>query len=200
MPRSRVARPIRVAGLAAALGASLVLTGCGFNVQTLQPYTPADGTNADVSGGPVIRNILIVANDDGKGVLSASLVSQTKPDSLIGIMGTASSADGAADGPLVISSAGAEASPAASPSASPSASPAPSASFDKVDLPAGQMVILADPSGTPKPKVQVSGSTLKPGLDASLTLTFSSGAVQTITVPVMDAKNPTYAAIGKTIS
>lgn len=54
----------------------LGLTGCGFDVQTNQPYTPADGTNADIGDGGTlkIRNLVIISKTKGEGVVSASLV------------------------------------------------------------------------------------------------------------------------------
>ena len=60
--------------------ASLLLTGCGFNMQTLQQYTPAHGVNVDLQAGEAnrqlkVRNLLVVADESGKGVLSASIVS-----------------------------------------------------------------------------------------------------------------------------
>lgn len=182
MPRTHLTRPLRVAGVAAALGASLVLTGCGFDAQTLQPYTPAQGVNADVLDGPLVRNILVIANAAGKGQLSASLLS-AKGDTLTSVSGTASKPDGSPASTLQVTGAPASGGVGAA------------AAFAPVALPAGELVVLTSPA-TP---VFVSSADLKPGLDAKLMLTFSSGAQQTITVPVVDAANPIYASVAPTL-
>ena len=46
---------------------------CGFDVQTNQPYTPAEGVNYDVGNPPVqVRNLMILSREDGVGFLSAT--------------------------------------------------------------------------------------------------------------------------------
>lgn len=69
---------------------ALLLTACGKDAQTLQPYTPAMGVNADV--GPdrtvKVRNLLIVSREDNQGFISASIVS-SEPDALVGVGGRA---------------------------------------------------------------------------------------------------------------
>jgi hypothetical protein len=70
--------PRRAAGALLGLLAGLALlatSGCGFDAQTLQPYTPAMGVNADVGAdrGIHVRNLLIVSRERGQGFVSASL-------------------------------------------------------------------------------------------------------------------------------
>lgn len=165
MPRIGQSRTLRVAAAGAALAASLTLTGCGFDVQTLQPYTPAQGVNTDVANGPKIRNILVIANSSGKGRLSAALVSQSSPDALASVTGTALKTDGTPGDALTIGST-------------------------HVTLPAGRMVVL---TGTDAPTITVASPDLTPGHNVRLKLTFASGAITEITVPVVDAKVPMYA-------
>jgi hypothetical protein len=72
----------RVTSTAAAvlLGVS-VTTGCSasFEAQTLQPYQPAEGINGD-SGSIAARNVLVLADSQGKGVLHAVLVNRGSTD------------------------------------------------------------------------------------------------------------------------
>lgn len=112
---ARRRRPLRLA--AAAFGAALVLTGCGFDAQTLQSYTPAHGVNVE-QGAVKVRNLLVVAGKDGAGVLSASILS-SEDDRLTGVQATALKTDGSQDGPLTVS-------------------------LSPVTLPARQLVVLTD--------------------------------------------------------
>lgn len=163
MSRTRPSRTARRAGVAAALGASLILTGCGFDVQTLQTYTPAHGVNVDVDAVKV-RNLLVIANASGQGRLSASLVS-SKADTLTGVTGYATNQDGSKAGDLTIAGASA------------------------IALPANKLVVL---TGDGAPQVTVSGPALKPGFNVTLRLSFGSGGVKELRVPVLDAQNPIY--------
>lgn len=165
MPRTRLSRTLRLAGATAALASSLTLTGCGFDAQTLQSYPPAQGINVDVAGGPKVRNLLLIANASGKGQLSASIVAPTTADRLIAVAATPIKPDSTLGAPLTVSAA-------------------------NVTLPAGRMVVLTDTAVAP---IIVTGADLKPGVTANVTLTFASGAVQKVVVPVLDAANPIYA-------
>lgn len=195
MPRSRLAISRRTVGIAAALGASLVLSGCGFDAQTLQPYTPAQGVNANVTDTLLVRNMLVMATDYGLGQVSASLMSNGEPDALIAISGAANKPDGTPGAALTVSSALLSATPAAAPSATPAATPSAtpggsgSAAFVPIELQGGRLVVL---TGQSAKKIYVSSPDLKQGLTATFTLTFASGAVQTIVVPVVDASDPIY--------
>jgi hypothetical protein len=74
------ARSIAVAGAALLLPLT-VSAGCSasFGAQTQQPYQAADGVNAD-SGPIAARNILVIADAQGKGVLNAVLVNNGTTD------------------------------------------------------------------------------------------------------------------------
>jgi hypothetical protein len=90
------------------LGAALLLTlglllssaACGMNVQTLNPYTPAEGVNFDL-GSIHLRNVMVLSRTDGEGYLSASLVSDA-PDALLSVTGTVMKADGSDGTPLTV--------------------------------------------------------------------------------------------------
>ncbi|MEZ5089781.1 MAG: hypothetical protein R2719_08660 [Micropruina sp.] len=82
----------------------LALAGCGMNVQTLQPYTPAQGVNSDV-GQVRVRNLVIVADAAGQGVISASLITYAD-DTLTAVGGTPHKSDGSAGSPLVVTATG----------------------------------------------------------------------------------------------
>ncbi len=94
----RTALRARTLGAAIVLGAALALTGCGMDAQTLQPYTPAQGVNAD-DGGIKVRNLLVVADGHGNGLLSGALTA-TKADSLVKVSGTALKPNGSDAGAL----------------------------------------------------------------------------------------------------
>lgn len=164
MPRTSLPRNLRTVGAVAALAASLTLTGCGFDAQTLQTYPPAHGINVDLAGGPKVRNLLVIANAAGKGQLSASIVAGATGDRLTAVAATPIKADSTAGAALTVSAA-------------------------NVMLPAGTLVVLTDPAVAP---IVITGADLKPGLTAKVGLTFASGASQEVVVPVMDAANSVY--------
>ena len=66
--------PVRRLAAALAFGALVSLTACGLDVQTMQPYTPAEGVQADVTpandpqAAVKIRNLLIVVRRTGRGI------------------------------------------------------------------------------------------------------------------------------------
>ncbi len=167
MPRTtRHSRGLRIAGAALALGASLTLTGCGFDAQTLKPYTPANGVNA-TQGDLALRNVVIIADSAGQGRLSGSLSSVRKADSLAGVSGTALKPDGSDAGALTVGA-------------------------PNIPLPAGKLVVLTDPAVAAIP---VSSADLKPGLAARVQFKFGSGVVQDLVVPVVDASSAYYKTI-----
>ena len=155
--------------LVAGVGASLLLTGCGFDAQTLQPYTPANGVNVDLPAGQdgrqlKIRNLLLVADGAGKGVVSASIVSPVA-DSLVKVEGAARKADNSVGSPLTVTGG-------------------------PVQLQPNRMVVLTEGEG-----FTVSGSDLEPGLTADLVLTFKSGVQAEAIAPVMSSESKIYASI-----
>lgn len=168
--RRRAARALIVGASAA-----LLLTGCGFNMQTLQPYTPAHGVNIDVAAGEnnrqlKVRNLLIIADEDGRGVLSGSIVSPVA-DTLTEIAGIPMKADNSPGAALTVTA-------------------------PEIELMPGSMVVLTEP----EPVVRVSSADLRPGLTADLTLTFASGRTVKATAPVMSYDDPIYATVGPSSS
>lgn len=158
----------------ASLGAALVLSGCGFNAQTLQQYTPAHGVNVDVRAGDSnqylkVRNLLVASNADGEGILSASIVSP-QGDELVSVEGMALKADNTVGSPLEFSDV-------------------------SVELTPNQMAVLTGPDAEP---ITVSGADLTPGLTADLTLTFASGLVARAVAPVTSFEDPIYATVSPT--
>jgi hypothetical protein len=89
-----------VVALLLALGLALTASACGMNVQTMNPYTPAEGVNFDV-GSIHVRNVMILSRVPGEGYLSASLVSDST-DALLGVTGVAIKADGTEGSPLTV--------------------------------------------------------------------------------------------------
>ncbi len=87
-----MASTLRRFGATLCIPLALALTGCGMNAQTLQPYTPAEGVNS-TSGPVMVRNLLIVADNTGRGVVSASVATYTG-DTLTGVTGTPQKSDG----------------------------------------------------------------------------------------------------------
>jgi hypothetical protein len=137
----------------------LTLGACGFNVQTAQVYTPADGVNAEI-GGVKVRNLMILSESEGSGFLSASLLSEVQRDSLTDVQGTAQTPEGPAAQPLSIE--------VGSP----------------IVLPPDDLIVLTE--GAP---IRVSGQELKPGLTADLELTFAEAGTLAITVPVVSTEH-----------
>ncbi len=166
--RRRVARAL-IAGVSAAL----LLTGCGFDAQTLQQYTPAHGVNVDVTAGEnnrqlKVRNLLIVSDDKGQGIVSASIVSPVA-DSLVAVSGAPLKDDGTLGSALTATTAG------------------------EITLKPDQLVVLT----TPEPAVRVSSPDLRPGLTADVTLTFASGRTAQAIVPVMSYEDAIYATVSR---
>ena len=96
-PGGRVVHRGTRALVALLLSCSLVglMAACGFNAQTNQPYTPADGTNADIGTDGVlkIRNLVVISRAEGEGIVSASLIGNAE-DQLTGITVAPFLADG----------------------------------------------------------------------------------------------------------
>lgn len=76
---SQVARRVVLAGAGAVLGLAMTACGANFNAQTQQQYQPAEGTNA-ASGAIAVRNLLVLASADGKGVLHTAIVNTGRTD------------------------------------------------------------------------------------------------------------------------
>lgn len=163
-------RRLARAGAAIILTAALTATaGCGFDVQTNQPYTPAEGINVDV--GPrqqavAVRNLVIVSKEPGSGYVSASLTAAAHTDALQRITGRAYTRDGQPGAPLTVNQPG------------------------PVQVPAGSLVVLTD-----QPLIEVTSADLEPGLEAEVTLTFATAGETTMRIPVVSADDPQFATV-----
>lgn len=159
-------------GAAVLLSSALALgtASCGFNAQTLQPYTPAEGVNLDVGEaannlvGVKVRNLMVLTRADGEGFLSASLIA-AEDDELVSASGVALSVDGAEVGPLNVTVA------------------------EPVTLDKGGIAVLTD--GSP---LVVTGP-LQAGLEARITLQFATAGSVTAVVPVVDANQHEYQTV-----
>jgi hypothetical protein len=143
----------------------LLLTACGFNVQTNLPYTPADGVNLSV-GSVQVRNLMILSPAEGEGWVSASM-SSPEQDALVGVSGKLITTDGAEGASLT----------ATIP--------------DPVALGNGTAVVLTDRPSF----ITVKADGLKAGMTVELTLEFSTAGQTTLRVPVIDANHPYYATV-----
>ena len=161
-----MASTLRRLGVSLCVPLALALTGCGMNVQTLQPYTPAEGVNS--STGPVmVRNLMIIADNTGRGVVSASLVTYGD-DTLIAAAGVPQKSDGTPGSPLVVTTTGLPA-----------------------QLSSNTLVVLTNPPV----RVAVTSPDLKPGLLADVTLTFAKAGPVKLVAPVVSASEPEYESI-----
>lgn len=151
-----------------ALGVSLGATACGMNVQTLQPYTQADGVNGDVGGynGVQVRSLSVIVDPSGTAFLSGAMISYGG-DELTAVSGQALSQDNSPAGSFKVTLPG-----------------------SKLALPPNQLVILTD-----GPSAEVSGVQLRPGLTANLNLTFATSGNLSLVVPVIDGAHPDYKSI-----
>ncbi len=171
-------------GAAAVVLAISVTAGCGAgsNAQTNQPYQPAEGANGQA--GPIAaRNFLVIADDEGKGVLHGVLVNTGDSDdrlASIRVEDTTVKIAGSSAQPLPAGAAltlGGTQLPNATgtpETANPSETPNP-------DTPGGSVV---------KP-VRVTGA--KPGRVVKMTISFGSAGPITVQVPVIttDHYSPT---------
>jgi hypothetical protein len=160
-----------IAALLLAVGLLLTTGACGTDAQTLRPYTPAEGINLDV-GNPLdpksvvyVRNLLIISKAPGRGVLSATLLTDGR-DQLTEVTGTAIKVDGTVGAPFSASLA------------------------NTVSLANGAPIVLTD--GTP---IAVNSPDLAAGLSANVTLQFRNAGEATAVVPVVDGNEPQYATI-----
>lgn len=165
----------RILAAAAIAAFALGLSSCA-TPQTLEPYTPAEGVQADVPSTDAapgtnevplkIRNLLIVAEPDANaGFVSGAFIAPTdRSDRLVSIEGRTFTHTNTEAGTIQKVEANRE-------------------------LPAGQLIRLTD-GGTP---LRVSASQLTPGLLAELTLTFEGSKPQTLMVPIVDATKEDFA-------
>jgi hypothetical protein len=149
---------------------SIALSACGanFNAQTAQPYQPAEGTNAD-SGDIAVRNLLVLASEDGKGELHGAIVNRGRTEDTLSAI--ASAPEGTQPG-------GTTEQPV-------------SVTFGNVrpfTLAPGALLSLPPAGGAP---ITVTGG--KPGDMIAVTITFAKAAPITAAIPVLaeDHYSPT---------
>jgi hypothetical protein len=167
-PRARATRTLVATLLSALL---LLVSACGMDAQTSQPYTPAEGVNADVgaAGKAVqVRNLMILSREDGTGYLSASLIAQDR-DAMTAVAGHPFAPDQTQGTPFTVTLP------------------------DPVGLSEDTLVVLTD-----RQLIELKSPELVVGADAELTLTFSTAGELTIRVPIVDADQPDYASITPT--
>lgn len=165
-------RRAAAAGATVTLSFALMACGAGFDAQTLQPYQPAEGTNVD-SGGIAVRNLLVLASEDGKGELHGVIVNKgTTDDTLAGVDAAAADAPATPDSTV----------PAEEPATVTVGNDRP------MTLAAGSTLTLPPPTGQP---FTVTGG--KPGHMVKVTITFAKAAPITLSIPVLtlDHYSPT---------
>ncbi len=158
---SQAFRRITLAGATVAL--SIVAAGCGagFGAQTSQPYQPSEGTNAN-SGSIAVRNMLVLASEDGKGELHGAVINSGKTDDTLSAI-TAEAPD-----------AGAQAATTGEQTT------VKIEGLKKTDLKAGTSVSFPPAEGA---AVAVTGA--KPGQMIKVTITFGTAGPITTSIPVL---------------
>ena len=154
---------IQVVVVAVVLSAvSGLLTSCGLDAQTLQPYTPALGVNVDVGVDHRVnvRNLILITDEGGRGVVSATVYAE-RGDVLTTLSGAVDAMDG--DGQPLTADV-----------------PAP------VPVPPFRRVILTE---LDEP-LTLTGPGLRPGLAAEVTLGFRDAGSVTVIVPIMSTDIP----------
>ncbi len=161
-----------LAALLLVLGLVLTTAACGMDVQTSKPYTPAEGSNTDVGGGPGkekdivhVRNLAIISHSPGEGILSGSLLCDNA-DALTGVSGVAYKVNGADGAPFQATL------------------PAP------IPVAGRTLVVL-----TGVPLIILKSADLAPGLDALVILQFKNAGEAKLRVPVVDGSQPQYQSI-----
>jgi hypothetical protein len=192
---SRIARRTALAATAATLSIALAACGANFSAPTLQPYQAAEGTNVE-SGQLKVRNLLVLADDAGKGGLHGVVLNDgDEADTLTAIDQAAPGAgDGQAGGDqpakvtftgltkpvdlephsaVLLPGVGAEA-PAGEGTTTPTSPTATPTESPTAETPG------AEETG---PAITVTGA--KPGQMVNVTITFGKAAPITVHVPVL---------------
>jgi hypothetical protein len=158
---SQAVRRTALAGATVALSVTVAACGASFNAQTSQNYQPSEGTNAQ-SDGVGVRNLLVLASEDGKGELHGVVVnSGDTDDKLVGI-------------------ASAPADPNAQNTSTEQAGSVTFTGLKETDLKVGQSYVIPPASGT---GVTVTGG--KPGQMLKVTITFAEAGPITTSIPVL---------------
>ncbi|NEA31821.1 copper chaperone PCu(A)C [Streptomyces sp. SID13031] len=156
---SQAVRRTALAGATVALSITVAACGASFNAQTSKPYQPAEGTNAQ-SGGIAVRNLLVLASEDGKGELHGVIVnSGQSDDKLVSIASAPADAQVAStEQPATVTIGG----------------------LKEADLKAGDAFTIPPSSNQP---VTVTGG--KPGQMIKVTITFGKAGPITTSIPVL---------------
>ena len=161
-------------GLAAMLVAIGLMGGsaaCGFDIQTNRPYTPAQGINDNVGDPPVqVRNLMVLSRENGVGYLSATITAAER-DALVSVAGKPFKADSADGAPFTVGLR------------------------NPIGLAPDANVIL-----TKGPLIELKSADLVVGLEAEVTLTFSTAGELKRRVVIVDADEQPYATISPTPS
>lgn len=196
---SRFARRTALASAAATLSIALAACSASFSAPTLQPYQAAEGTNIE-SGQLKVRNMLVLADADGKGELHSVIVNDgDAPETLVSILQAApGTADGqaGADQPTEVKFAGLteplelEPHTAVVIPGSGTEAPAPTPHPTATETPSAPTP-GAEEAG---PAIIVTGA--KPGQMVNVTITFGTAAPVSAYVPVLteDHYSPSPAA------
>jgi hypothetical protein len=163
---------------AAAVAAVLPTAACGFNAQTLKPYTPSEGVNFDV-GDPQdpavvvhVRNLLIISRSPGTGIVSGTIVTQGN-DTLTSVSGVPYRVDGSKGAPFTATLA------------------------KPVKLTRDAQVVLTNQ----QPFVTISNASgLQAGLDADVTVQFATAGTYSTRTTVVDGNLPPYSGISPSAS
>lgn len=159
---SQAFRRTALAGATIALSIMVAACGANFNAQTTKPYQAAEGTNAD-SGPIAVRNMLVLASEDGKGELHAVIVN-----------------NGQTDDTLVSIASAPEDAPTSPGTTTEAPATVTFGNVREIPLKAGTSATLPPADGQP---VTVTGA--KPGEMIKVTITFSKSSPITASIPVL---------------
>jgi hypothetical protein len=163
-PQAR--RRAAAAGAAVTLSIALAACGANFNAQTAKPYQPSEGTNAD-SGSIAVRNLLVLAAEDGKGELQGAIVNRGRTeDTLVSIASAPAEGSSSTEEPATVTFG----------------------NVRPMTLATGAVLTLPPATGQP---FTVTGG--KPGDMIKVTITFAKAAPLTTDIPVLtlDHYSPT---------
>ncbi|WP_328333753.1 hypothetical protein OHA70_17390 [Kribbella sp. NBC_00382] len=158
---SQAVRRTALAGATVALSITVAACGASFDAQTSKPYQAAEGTNAQ-SGSINVRNLLVLASEDGKGELHGAIVNSGQSDDKL------------------VSIASAPADPNAQNTSTEQAGSVTIAGLKETDLKPGTSYTIPPADGAP---VTVTGG--KPGQMLKVTITFAEAGPLTTSIPVL---------------
>jgi hypothetical protein len=158
---SQAVRRTALAGAAVALSITVAACGASFNAQTSKNYQPSEGTNAQ-SGGIGVRNLLVLASEDGKGELHGAVVNTGDSDDKL------------------VSIASAPADPNTQNTSTGESASVTFSGLKETELKAGQSYTIPPADGK---AVTVTGG--KPGQMLKVTITFGVAGPLTVSIPVL---------------